>query len=247
MTITDLASVFFQQIRNTEEEAGRVYEAVIGIVTDNKDPDKLGRVKVKFPTLSAQDNSWWAPLVSVGAGKGRGWFFIPEVDDEVLVLFEHGDMARPVVVGALWNGKDKAPDSNSDGGNKKRTMVSRTGDTIEMDDDAGKVTIKDGGGKGEIIIDKANKITFNAKMGDACIHSKDDIVIDANEVTMEAQATFDIVSSSADIKGGSDGKVTVKGQAIVQVQGSQVAINGGSASAPSAPSSSPAEVADPVA
>jgi uncharacterized protein involved in type VI secretion and phage assembly len=247
MSITDLSSFLFAQLRHTEEEAGRVYEAVIGVVTDNKDPDKLARVKVKFPTLSKDDNSWWAPLISVGAGKNRGWFFIPEIDDEVLVMFEHGDIAHPVVIGALWNGKDKPPDSNSDGGNKKRTMVSRTGDTIELDDDSGKITIKDGGGKGEIVIDKANKISYTAKMGDALIHSKDDLTIDAKEVTMEASATLDIVSGSGDVKTGSDGKIDLKGQAMVMAKGTQAAINGGSASAPSAPSSSPAEVADPVA
>jgi uncharacterized protein involved in type VI secretion and phage assembly len=245
MSITDLPSFFFAQIRNTEEEAGRVYEAVIGIVTDNKDPDKLARVKVKFPTLSADDNSAWAPIVSVGAGKSRGWFFIPEVDDEVLCIFEHGDIARPLVVGALWGGKDKPPDSNSDGGNKKRTMVSRVGDTIEFDDDAGKITIKDGGGAGSIIIDKANKITLEAKQGDAVIICKDDLTIVAKEVEMTASTQMEISSASADVKGGADSNVNIKGATMLQVTGAQAAINGGSAQAPSAPSASPAEQPDP--
>ncbi len=245
MSVTDLPSFFFQQIRNTEEEAGRVYEAVIGIVTDIKDPDKQSRVKVKFPTLSAQDNSWWAPIIMPGAGKSRGWFFIPEVDDEVLVIFEHGDIAHPLIIGALWNGKDKPPDSNSDGGNKKRTMVSRTGGTIEFDDDAGKITIKDGGGVGEIVIDKANKISYTAKQGDVGIHCKDDLTIVAKEVEMTAQMQFEI-ASQADIKGGGDAKITLSGTAMLQVDGAQVQINCGSASAPDAPSASPAEVADPA-
>jgi len=219
---------------------------VIGVVTDNKDPDKLSRVKVKFPTLSNDDNSWWAPIVSVGAGKNRGWFFIPEVDDEVLVMFEHGDIARPVVLGALWNGKDKPPDSNSDGGNKKRTMVSRGGTTVEMDDDAGKITMKDGGGKGEIVIDKANKITITAKLGDVMIHSKDDLTIVADEVTMEAKTIMEIASGSADVKGGSDAAVNLKGTGMLMITSSQAEIQCGSASAPSKPSASPADVPDPA-
>jgi uncharacterized protein involved in type VI secretion and phage assembly len=245
MSMIDLPSLLFAQIRYAEEERDRVYEPVIGVVTDNKDPDKLSRVKVKFPTLSADDNSWWAPIISVGAGKGRGWFFIPEVDDEVLVIFEHGDIARPLVIGALWNGKDKAPDSNSDGSNKKRTMVSRTGDTIEFDDDGGKITIKDGGGAGEIVIDKTNKISFTAKQGDAIFICKDDLTIVAKEVEMTATTQMEISSATADVKGGSDANVVMKGAMMVQITGATGNINCGSAQAPQAPTASPQEEADP--
>lgn len=148
----DLASAFASQILTAEEEAGRVYEPMIGIVTDNKDPDKLGRVKVKLPVLSEQDTTWWAPIVMVGAGKNRGWFFIPEKDDEVLVMFEHGDINRPIVVGSLWNGKDKPPDKNP-GGNPRRVIKSRAGSKITLDDDQMKLVIEDGSGKGRITLD----------------------------------------------------------------------------------------------
>jgi uncharacterized protein involved in type VI secretion and phage assembly len=248
MSLIDLPSLFFSQIRGAEEEAGRVYEPVIGIVTDNKDPDKLSRVKVKFPTISADDNSWWAPIVSVGAGKNRGWFFIPEIDDEVLVMFEHGEISRPLVIGALWNGKDKPPDSNSDGGNKKRTFVSRGGSCVEFDEDQKKVTIKDGGGAGSIVMDaQNNKITIEAKQGDVAITCKDDLIIVAKEVQMTATTQMEISSATADVKGGSDANVNLKGGTMLQVQGAQVALNGGSAQAPQKPTANPQEVADPVA
>ena len=65
----DLASVFADQIRTAETESSRVYEPVIGIVTDNKDPDKLGRVKLKIPVLSDQDTTFWCPIIMLGAGK----------------------------------------------------------------------------------------------------------------------------------------------------------------------------------
>ena len=68
------------------------------IVCQNKDPEKLGRVKVKVPILSESDSSHWAPIIMLGAGKTRGWFFIPEVNDEVLVMYEHGDMRRRITV-----------------------------------------------------------------------------------------------------------------------------------------------------
>jgi phage protein D len=74
----------------------------IGIVTNNKDPDGLGRVRVKFPALSESEESWWARVVTPGGGSQAGLIFIPQIDDEVLVGFEHGDLRRPFVLGGLW-------------------------------------------------------------------------------------------------------------------------------------------------
>ncbi len=148
----DLASVFAGQIHQAEAEGTRVYEPVIGIVTDNKDPSKLGRVKVKIPILSQQDSTYWCPIIMLGAGKNRGWFFIPEKDDEVLMLFEHGDMNRPLVVGALWNGKDKPPDKNP-GKNPRRVIKSRQGSKITFDDENNQLIIEDGAQKGRITFD----------------------------------------------------------------------------------------------
>ena len=94
----------------TRGDADRIYGMVIGIVTNNQDPDKLGRVKVRFPWLSDEDESQWARMLTPMAGDNRGMYFIPEVDDEVLVAFEQGDMRFPYILGALWNGEDKPPD-----------------------------------------------------------------------------------------------------------------------------------------
>jgi phage baseplate assembly protein gpV len=237
-----LPDLFFAHIAAAEEERGRVYEPVIGLVTSNKDPDKLGRVKLRFPTLSSDDDSAWAPVVSIGAGAQRGWFFLPEVDDEVLVMFEHGDIARPIVIGALWNGKDQPPHANGDGANKVRGFVSRGGSTITFDDDAGTVTIADGGGKGTLTIDKQNKITLEAKTGDVVIACKDDLTIVAKEVELTATTQLEISSAGGDVKGGSDANVTVKGAAMVQVQGAQTGLDNGGASAPAMPQASPEEV-----
>jgi len=82
---------------------------LVGVVTDNNDPDKMGRVKVKYPTLTEDHTSFWARLASPMAGKQRGLYILPEIDDEVLVAFEHGDIHRPYVIGMLWNGKDALP------------------------------------------------------------------------------------------------------------------------------------------
>jgi uncharacterized protein involved in type VI secretion and phage assembly len=91
-----------------QHDDGRITGVVIGIVTNNQDPDRLGRVKVRFPWLSGGTESHWARVATPMAGNGRGLYFLPEVDDEVLVLFERGDVRFPFVIGALWNGKDQA-------------------------------------------------------------------------------------------------------------------------------------------
>ena len=120
----------------------------IGVVTDNKDPDNLNRVKLKLPYLADDQQTGWARVLQPGAGKGRGWNVLPEVDDEVLVGFEHGDIDRPYVLGGLVNGKDKPPYLNADGGghllkNGKvvaRTFTSSLGHEIYVADGSGSRT-----------------------------------------------------------------------------------------------------------
>jgi uncharacterized protein involved in type VI secretion and phage assembly len=93
----DLGGQLFRQLHREQVSGERVAGAVIGIVTGNQDPDQLGRVQVRLPMFATDDSTWWAPVVSIGAGKNRGWFFVPEIDDEVVVMFEHGDVNHPVV------------------------------------------------------------------------------------------------------------------------------------------------------
>ncbi len=111
---------------------------VVGLVTDNKDPQNLGRVKVRFPWLVEDHESTWARVVSPMGGVERGLLWLPEIEDEVLVAFEHGDMTRPYVLGGLWNGVDKPPMSNDDcvkdGKVVRRVIRSRYGHQILLDD-----------------------------------------------------------------------------------------------------------------
>jgi len=112
------------------------HNLLVGIVTDNKDPNGWGRVRVKFPTLTEECASYWAPVVTTGAGFNRGLDCLPEINDEVLVAFAHGDIHRPYVIGGVWNGKDKPPEpvSNSvmDGKVRLRTFKTSTGHTLQF-------------------------------------------------------------------------------------------------------------------
>jgi Type VI secretion system/phage-baseplate injector OB domain/Phage tail baseplate hub (GPD) len=111
---------------------------LVGLVTDNVDPKNMGRVKVKFPSLENQ-NSYWARMVMPGAGANRGFDCLPEINDEVMVAFEHGDIHRPYIIGGVWNGKDKPPEpvKRSVGGGKVRlrTFKTRVGHQMQFVDD----------------------------------------------------------------------------------------------------------------
>lgn len=172
----------------------RIEGLVIGIVTDNNDPDNLGRVKVKFPTLSDQE-SHWARVVSAGAGKDRGIEFLPEVNDEVLVGFEAGDMRAAYVIGGLWNGKDGLPKKTREivkGGKvEQRVVKSRSGHVITLDDSDSdpSITIEDKSGNIIKLDSKKNELTIKVK-GDGTISA------DGN-LTIEAKGKVDIKSQQA--------------------------------------------------
>jgi uncharacterized protein involved in type VI secretion and phage assembly len=178
-----------------------IYGVTIGVVTNNKDPEKMGRVKVKFPWLSAEDESAWARVLSPMAGKDRGFYFLPEVEDEVLVAFEHGDINFPYVLGALWNGKDKPPLTNDDGKNNQRIIKSRSGHSIILDDTDGeeKIIIRDKTGKNQIMIDsKENTMSIKVEK-DLKIETKgkiivkssnDDISIECKNLSIKTQQNY---------------------------------------------------------
>jgi uncharacterized protein involved in type VI secretion and phage assembly len=109
---------------------------VVGTVSNINDPDKLGRIKVTYGGLGADVESSWARVVTLGAGNNRGVTFMPEVDDEVLVAFAHGDTRRPVVIGALFSEKNAFSDPAFLKGNQvvQRRLTSRTGHIIEFAD-----------------------------------------------------------------------------------------------------------------
>ena len=108
---------------------------VVGLVTSVQDPQNIGRVQVHFPWLSDDNSSQWARVATFMAGPKRGSWFMPEVDDEVLISFEHGDVQHPYIIGFVWNGRDKPPNDGID--TKVRRLRTVSGHVIEFDDRAG--------------------------------------------------------------------------------------------------------------
>ena len=225
----------------------------VAVVTNQKDPDKLGRVKVMFPWMQkdkgADIESNWVRVASPMAGKERGFFFLPEVNDEVLVAFEHGDPQQPYIVGSLWNTKDKPPLGNDkaakDGKTDQRIIKTRSGHVILLDDTNNKeqIVIRDKTSKNEIIInskdntliinmDKDIKITakgdisFEAK-GAINLKATKAVKIDGKTVDMTAMTDINVKASKfLDLSGMGSG-VKVSGKQVDLVGAPKVVLNMG--------------------
>ena len=180
---------------------GRWYGVYPALVSDICDPDGQGRVKVTLPwspDTGSDRYDAWARLATMMGGNNRGTWFIPDVNDEVLIAFESGDPRRPYVVGSLWNGSDTPPDSMDGAGNNYRKVIcSRNGVKITLNDQDGqesliletpggqKVTLKDGPGVVEIDDSNGNSIK-----------------LESSGVTVNASAKVTISCSVAEISTG---------------------------------------------
>ena len=197
-------------------DRNRVYGVAVGVVTNNQDPDGMGRVKVRLPWLSDDDETTWARIAVPMAGNARGFYNLPEVDDEVLVAFEQGAIDRPYVLGALWNGKDAPPESNSDGKNNMRTWKSRSGHILRLDDTDGseKIEIIDKSGKNSIVITTSdNKLTIQADSDITIQSSNGKLKLSGNGIELSSQAGVKI-DASADADLTASGQANIKGATV---------------------------------
>lgn len=125
----------------------------IGIVESLEDPESIGRIKLRFPWMSAAEpTSSWARIAVPMAGADRGVHFMPEVEDEVLVAFEHGDLRKPYVIGGLWSSTDAAPVNDP----ALRLIKTVSGHEVVLDDTEGseRIAVSFKGGDPSITLDK---------------------------------------------------------------------------------------------
>ena len=217
----------FDLVESDREEmrGKRIEGIVLGIVTNNQDPEKVGRVKIKFPWLTDSDESYWARVATVMAGKDRGTFFLPEVGDEVLVAFDHGDINHPYVLGSLWNGEDKPPETNVDGKNNIRKIKSRSGHEIIFDDNdeekKEKIEIRTKAGHTIVLDDSAGAEKIEIK--DKTNNNK--ITIDSvqNSINIESAMQLKIKANVVEIEGTTS--LSLKSNAVLTIQGLPVKIN----------------------
>ena len=180
---------------------GRFYGVYTALVTDIVDPEGQGRVKIRLPWSPDGDGGdylAWARLATLMGGHNRGSWFIPDEQDEVLVVFEAGDTRRPYVIGGLWNGQDSPPESmDSAGNNPLKTLRSRNGVKITLDDSDGQerlhletpggqqLTLSDGPGTIEIADSNGNTLT-----------------LESSGITLNAAAKLTIQAATMEVSAG---------------------------------------------
>jgi uncharacterized protein involved in type VI secretion and phage assembly len=207
----------------------------VGLVTNNEDPDELGRVRVSYPALGNDHEGWWARVAGPAAGGRRGLLMMPQPGDEVLLGFEHDDEERPVVIGSVWNGQGKPEELvHQDGSlalrSEKQVVVDAVEDIAITSDQkltltaAGDATLTtEPGGDGA-----PGNVEVTAK-GKAAIKGATGVTVDSDaDVAIEAKASLKL-KSSAQLTIESDGQVNIKAGTLslkatgpVQISGAQV-------------------------
>jgi uncharacterized protein involved in type VI secretion and phage assembly len=148
---------------------------VLGTVTDTQDPERQGRVKVSFPWLDGMMESSWASMVAPFAGDDRGAFFMPDLGDEVIVGFLHGDFSFPFVLGATWNGKSAAPSADP----RQRMIRSTNGHTIRFVD-----STPDSGSLGALIVEDAHGNRITMTNGVMTVRAQTTLVIEGTLIVL---------------------------------------------------------------
>lgn len=159
-------------------------------VLDNRDPESLARVLVRVPGVS--DTGIWARLATMMAGRNRGTLFIPEVGDEVLVAFEHGDARTPYVIGSLWNGKAKPPTADV---TSTKLIRSRSGVTLRIDDKASSLVIETAAGQRIALQDGPGTVRVEDQNGNS-------VTLAAAGITITASAKVTVNASTVELSAG---------------------------------------------
>ncbi len=197
---------------------------VTAVVTNTDDPQNWGRVKVKFPWMTEEAESDWARLAAPGAGPEAGFYALPEVDDEVLVAFEHGDFSRPTILGSMWNGQHSVPPTVAGAAQNERPLIrtwhSRTGHAITMHDDSdNKVEIKTAGGHTLTMDDNGSQIEIKSSGGLT-------ITLDDNSSKISIESGNEIeLKASGNMKLEAGGNMDIKANGQVNVKGAMVNLN----------------------
>ncbi|MBN1147921.1 MAG: VgrG-related protein [Anaerolineales bacterium] len=207
-----------------ERQPERWLSVAEAIVTNTDDPKNWGRVKLKFPWMTDEAESGWARVVGAGAGPEAGLFVMPEVGDEVLAAFAHGNFNHPFVLGGLWNGQNDLPPEAAGAASGEKPLVrtwhSRDGHWIAIYDDSNKkieIVTKEGH---QVTLDDANRKIVVASKGGQTITLDDG----GNKITIESRSEIEIkASSNLKIKAG--GNMDIEASGNVNVKGAMINLN----------------------
>ena len=180
--------------------AAWLQSAYLARVVSLSDPQSLNRVQVRliaFDDCTNQDAPLWARVVCPFAGQDRGAFLMPDVDDEVLVMFQNGDPSYPLILGGLWNGSSTAPASFENGQNRYKVIRSKNGVKLTMDDQQGQETlvVETPAGQKVTLKDGPGQITIEDSNGNS-------IKLDTSGITVNAAANVKVTAAKVDVSAG---------------------------------------------
>ena len=216
---------------------GRSWDGVVvAQVSDARDPQHQGRVKLTFPWLSDDYVSDWARTVQPGAGKNRGHYVLPEVGDEVLAAFEQGDIRRPYVLGGLFNGVDTpkpGPIDDVDSGSgavNRRSMVSRRGHRIDLLDQDGQkegVSISTGDDTLRFVLDATGSTVTLHSDGTVTVEAKNGVTVDAGTGSLQLKGSdISLKATSGVTVDGGGGSVSVTAGSELTLSGVTAKLSG---------------------
>jgi len=218
---------------NHSRGLARVEGVVLGLVTNNDDPDGLCRVKIAFPWLGDQVETNWAPIAALGAGKSRGMQWLPAVGDQALVAFEHGDIHRPYVIGLLWSETDLPPNTNSEvtGTDGKVDLVeikSREGQSLSINDkpDDRSIGISGPGAESKIMINHDSKLIEVSSNKDIKISgSSGKITVEGQDLEIKSSGNL-VIDASVNLEITAGANLTLKGGAQAALEGQMTSVKG---------------------
>lgn len=203
----------------------------IGVVTSNEDPSGEYRIRVRLPSLGLASDGIWARIASLDAGNDRGFFFRPEIGDEVTVGFLGEDPRHPVILGMLHSSAHPAPENGSDD-NHHKLYQSRAGMKVHIDDEKTTMTLSTPGGNRVVLDEDQQSLSLLDQNGNKLVMNADGILIEsAAKLDIKASADANMeginvsIKASAEIKLEGSASAELKGGGTTKVSGALVQIN----------------------
>ncbi|MGE0867685.1 MAG: phage baseplate assembly protein V [Kofleriaceae bacterium] len=215
------------RVMTSAQRAARLLGVHLAIVVDNKPGDGGPgyAVKVRFPWLAEQETSSWARIAVPMAGNARGSYVLPEIDDQVLVVFEHGDVDRPIVIGSLWNKQQPPVEANESANNHTKLIKSRSGHRVIFDDKDGseRIVIVDKTRQNKIVLDAANQCIKIECAGDIEVKASNNVIMQAKAVKVGTAES--ITAHAVEALSHAAAAFSLKAGAQIDIKGANVAIN----------------------
>lgn len=198
----------------------------LATVKENNDDKGQGRVKVAFDWQKNGKTTNWIRVQTPNAGvsgavpKNRGWVFVPEVGDQVMVSYEHGNPDRPYVTGSVFHsGSGKGGDKD----NKVKSIITRSGNAIVFDDETGSIVITDQTGKQLIMLDGTDAITVMAKKSITLTNEAESVIVmDDKSIGLQADTIALEGRKSVTLLSGNECMVLSSEKSIISSSGTNI-------------------------